>query len=522
MVSRWQVLKCFFLAIVLGIPAFLGAQSITDPLLLDALRYQAPIRGAGPVAVSMGFATITSDQDPSAWFLNPASLGLHKNTIVDLGFRFRNGSVSSSFLGTDTDQPNTSSDIDHFFFIYPYPVLQGSFVLGFGYGQYSLFDLTASGEGFNPTSSYSESFYGYNPSARFATGTAAITELTRLVNQDDYFYRAQAAGLYYILTDPADPAQYRIRSAAIGRVTQSYTALFDGSLYAWTVGASAEVAQGIFLGASIQVLGGFYLKDYEYSEQSDLDWYRQYPDSGRTQSSTLYIFKSLTQSEKQDDDISGLAFRFGGVAKLTDEWRVGFAYALPTQLSVKSSFEWDIFAEWEKNGNPSELVTTGANQILSIPTDYELSGPSILDGSVGFQSFPFSAEVGFTWTDYSAMRYSNTSDDEFFDDLNREIKLSLDQTLDYRAGIQYAVPEFQSLLRAGINSAGNPAGGDRRNQYSLGYEYVTEGGYRFVLGYQLYSFEQEYLAYQPVAKPAVSYTENEVIHTFSIGTIIRF
>lgn len=486
----------------------------------DMVRYLSPIKGSGAQAVGMAYSNTLLASDNSALFGNPAAIGFIKKTTLNVNLNYNGGAVKSTYLGAATDQDFSNTKINQVSVSYPYPVAQGSLVLGFGYSQYDNFDQTVKGGGYNRSSSYLEGINGYDPSI-YIRGTDFYAEMDR--RGGEYFYQAFSWNFYNPVKSSTDPNMYRMRSLAFGEVQQDYSSISEGGMNTWSFAASSEVAKGFFLGASIHFINGDYYNRYKFIETGNKDYYLAHPDSGYSTTTGLKrVFGSFNLNDILEEKITGYSIKLGGIINATDELKFGLSYSLPSTMKIHSKSSVLIGGEII-DADTKVPFTVGQKYPTEFASDYEISSSSVFEANAAYAGFPFSTEVGVVTQDWPNSRIKNDDNDPYYDDLNDFFRFGTKRTFDVKAGAQYAVPFLQSFLRAGLYSQDSPykKGGDRVNRYSAGFQFVSGDGYSIDLGYQFITSSETYKAYSPLYKPKVTYTEDQSYSIVSVSFTMK-
>jgi hypothetical protein len=129
---------------VLLISSYSIAQNYNDALLLSE-----PGLNTGARALSMGNSFTSLSNDVSGLLFNPAGIGLVKNVELHLGMDFNSFNNNTTFFGNSTNTNKSSVNFNQFGLLYPLPVIQGSWVFGFGYNRTKDFNRTMKFDGYN-------------------------------------------------------------------------------------------------------------------------------------------------------------------------------------------------------------------------------------------------------------------------------------------------------------------------------------------------------------------------------------
>ena len=103
----------------------------------------------GARALSMGNSFTSLSDDISGLLFNPAGIGQVNKVKLFGGMDFNSFNNNTSFFGTNTNSSKSSVNLNQFGLLYPLPVIQGSWVFGFGYNRTKDFNRTMKFDGYN-------------------------------------------------------------------------------------------------------------------------------------------------------------------------------------------------------------------------------------------------------------------------------------------------------------------------------------------------------------------------------------
>lgn len=490
----------------------------------DIIRYLTPINGISAQSIGMGYSNSLIATDNSALFLNPASLGMIKKTSLVVNLNTNQGSVVSDWGGTTNTQDFSNLKINEFSVSYPYPVLKGSFVLSFGYGQTENWDQVVKGGGFNPTSSFAESFSGFDPLEKIPEARKDVVISNKRAN--DFLYDwGYKSNLFQFEPYPGSADSLRQRSIVFGNVQQEYKSISEGGLNTWSVAVASEIVEGMFAGAVAHFINGDLSNRFSYTETDKNGYYKTHPETGFKDSYANFdgVFSSLLFEEKIDEKITGFSLKLGIAWKLTGEFLGGVSYTLPASMTVDSRHFQDLsMLAVSKTGTDYKVY--GTDEPYDYSTSYDLKGGAVFEGNFAYNGFPLAIETGFStqdWTNTRLVSSDESIDTDYFNDFFR---FNVKRTWDLKVGIQYAVPIIQSFVKAGLYSQDSPYsdGGKRVNRLSAGYQFVSESGYSLDFGYIYNSASDSYVWYSPIYKPRVTYKEDQSYSSFAVGLAIKF
>lgn len=479
----------------------------------DAFRYLSPIRGAGFTSESMGFTNSLLADDVTGIYGNPASLGFAKKAQFTTGFKMNLGDINSTLHNENSTQEFTNSKLNQMLMVYPFPVEKGSFVFGFGFSQHADYNQNIKAKGKNLDSSYPEGISGYLPGVSFSNNSVDLNNR----KNNPYFFAA--FGSYLIDTINSGVAgSFRYRSPVFGHTEQSYKNISDGEMYSWSVALESEVAKDIFIGASLKLIRGNYYNSYSWQESVYDNFYQQRPDSGIAIGGKKFVFNSLKFEERIEDNLNGYNIKIGSIVKINDFLRVGLSFGLPTYMSIESTYFFDLEGVYEEHNNSGFKEVKQAPQPIKDKFQYDLVGPSDVEISFGYLNFPLSIEGSVQTQDWTNTKFETVTAGDLTL-LNEDLKFKVRRTLNFSLGIQYAISEMQSIIRGGFQSQQSPyqSENSRKNLFSFGYEFITLYGYSIYANYLYNSQTNNYIAYRPLNKPIVAYSENVSYSTIQVG-----
>ena len=174
---------------------------------------------------------------------------------------------------------------------------------------------------------------------------------------------------------------------------------------------------------------------------------------------------------------NGFSFQLGGIAKLSDEFRVGLSYASPTWYRIQDESIQYIEA-YSDDGIPLLDGSTFTSAIIdpnivNIFSEYKLQTPAKFTGSLAY-IFGKDGLISFDYSrkDYSKIKFKPTSD-TYFADQNDIISDNLKSAATYRFGGEYKVKQLS--FRGGYRFEESPY----KNESTIG----DLTGYSLGLGY---------------------------------------
>jgi long-subunit fatty acid transport protein len=430
----------------------------------DALRFALPGQGTGARALGMGNAYIGVSDDFTATWWNPAGLAQIKRFELTGGLSNFSYDNDATFFGSTTNYSNSVTAINNLGFVFPFPTMRGSLVFAFGYNRTNNLTSGLGFEGFNPSSSI-------------------ISSLMTSNTDNNIPYQIW-------LTDST--GQY---TPINGNVNQKGEILEGGSIGNWTFSGAMDVAPNLSVGVSLYIFTGSYSYNRTFTETDTKNLY----DFLDEVSYSNIDYYDLVLEDKIDGDYTGFGANFGFIYHLNDIARFGLSLKTPVSYTVKEDFSTKGTSLFDNNDTYS-YKTIGSDE-------YDVTTPWVFGGgvSVSFNNFIVSGDL--EWIDYTQLEFSNANDDII--SLNKDIKNTFRSVLNYRAGLEYTIPNINLKVRGGYAvypSAynGDPSDYDRK-QISFGLGYLVEESMMIDAAYSIGSFNTLHSNYD-----SYSITEEDV------------
>jgi len=169
---------------------------------------------------------------------------------------------------------------------------------------------------------------------------------------------------------------------------------------------------------------------------------------------------------------SGFSFQLGGIARVTDDFRLGLTYQSPTWYELYDELIQGISVNREVAGGG--MSNAHFNQgIINIYPEYKVQSPAkySIGGAYVFRDFGL-ISIDYSMKDYSGTRLKPKSDD-FFRFQNSLMADVLDITSEVRVGAEAKIKQWS--IRAGYNYEQSPYKNGKTigdlQQYSAGLGY---------------------------------------------------
>lgn len=429
------------------------AQDITD-----AVRFSTQSVNGTARFTAMGGAFGALGGDVSAININPASSAVFINNKFS-------GSLDLSTINNDAFygggfNNSTESDFDmnqlgavFVFTTNDKNALFQKLSLGFSYNRTNNFDNEYFVSGINE-----ESVAGYFLNNAEGVPLDLLTpqanetprQLYRFLGRNGDFNAQQAfLGYETFVINAADPDNLD-NTSYVSNVfgessNQNYEEITRGSSGKYTINGGGMIGDRIHLGLNLN----FHFLDYR--RQTLFDEFNSGPGVNE-----IFFDNDLRTRG------SGFSFQLGGIAKLTDGWRLGFTYDSPTWMSISEELLQRI--ETVSGNNQVAILDP---DVLNIYPDYSFKTPGRLSVSTAYV-FGGSGLISFDYSykDFSAMEFTTRG----FGFQNDEISNLMTGASTFNLGGEYRIQN--TSLRAGYFIQQTPYEEERflgdANGYSFG------------------------------------------------------
>ncbi len=407
------------IAILLG---FLIYDLVNAQNFNDALRLSEPGLTLTPRALALGGSYTALSNDYGGAFYNPAGLGLVKKKALFGGLNYNLIKNNAVFFGNDAEDEKSNTQLSQFGITFPVATIRGSLVFSLAYTKTKDFSNTFSFSGFNRNSSM-------------------INNLTS--SNDDIPY---LLGVSYPLYNNAE--KYLGDTTIInGGLLQSGEVTEKGDLNTFSLAGSVEMAKGVFVGASLDILGGTYNRSREYTEDDVKNNYVGLTDPG---DSTTRDFQSFYINDILDWDLSGWNLKLGVLYKLNPIMRVGAAIKFPSYYTVEERY----FVDGESQFGSGQVYYL--DPVIDNRTEYKIKTPYEFSGGAALDLNQIVVAADFKFIDYTQMEFTDGLPVDVIAQNNRDIQELFRSTLNYGFGIEYTLPVFNLSLRGGYRLIQSP------------------------------------------------------------------
>jgi hypothetical protein len=431
----------------------------------DALRFSQSMPSFDPATTAVGGSSVTALHGYSSFLQNPATAGLATKSSFSLGLVNRNTSEDSNYLNTFSTFDDSQTGVSHFGYMYRFPTVQGSLVIGGGYTQTADFNRASSINALNDQHSIVD-FYLVSPG-------------------DQYF--GPAYDTFAIDDDPNFSSDYYNVLRADGNFLgmQQYAELTErGQMGEYSFFMATEFRPNFFLGASFGISAGSYSYNRIFLEEDQLN---RYADAS-------YDVDAILTQDKINASLRGVNARIGILYTSDLGLNIGLSHTTGTNYTVDETYSTFMQTDYKT------LDDDGFNRYESSfegEFSYTVRKPSVTAIGVGFTAIPsLSIEASAERINYSAIEMGGF-DFTFNRDLNNAIANDFEDVVNLRFGASYNISN-NTVLRAGYAHHPSPrkAFDATVNYYTGGVTFKMGEGISFDLGITFAEFNDELNLYQ--------------------------
>lgn len=406
------------------------AQEANNPLLYSNQAIQFSDIGVSHDPVTLVMPGVAFSGGFGSYLDNPASAALFKESFTSFGLAFRNVNETADYLENSMSFDDNQTGLSNLGFVYRFPTVRGSLVVGAGYNQHSFHNRAMSVSGRNELSTMTDMFkMPGSPYGDIAWSAFAIDEdvMVDPVSGDEIFW---------------DESIFRVGFPQFGDyagVRQEGEILQRGYGGDYSAFLATEFLQNLMVGVSVGIRSGRFSYERQFIEIDEFNDYNSdfiETDDGGTDIDTI-----LLTDEIRSDYIS-FSSRIGAIYRIGNLVNIGASYTLPSRLSVTEEFDARIASTFDNGVIFEDELFNEYTYSVSSPGCVGL-GAAITD--LGGLSASFSAEYvdhGNTRLHFDAGEFEQQREE------NQFIEDTYGKVWNLRGGLSY---DFNSLfsLRAG-------------------------------------------------------------------------
>lgn len=435
-------LRYALLLAILFIATQSQAQSLTDGVRL--MRDPLPV---GARNTGMNNSLIAGVRDYTSLALNPAAIAPIDFREFGLTLYHRAHQSDATFLNTTTNAKLNSTDLGSLGFAFNVPTERGHLAFGISYDR--VLDY-----------SNRYSFSAVNENSSFLNTRGFIDDPGKLSDEaiqdyKEYLSQYNLAWATY-LTNDIDSLNTALTTRLTGGLQESGTVTEEGGLNALRIGGGIDVAEGLALGATLNVLFG----NYDYRRVlHEVDVNGRFSNEAGAPPNG---FKSATITDTRTQDQTGLNLKLGLLAYPFDYMRFGLTIETPTWYTVEDNF----YRQGESFFANGESFRSGPDQEPVTVNDYDVVTPIKIGAGVAFfpiENAMLSASVQYY--DASQLHFENSDAD--LQDLNNRTPTDLRMVLSWSLGGEYTIPIWGVAVRAGYGIEPSPYSFDLTSDFDV-------------------------------------------------------
>lgn len=458
--------KLLMLSIGLISSSYILAQDITD-----AVRYSMDeIQGSARFkAMSGAFGALGGDL--SSVNINPAGAAVFNNSYASLSLGLFNTCNDISYFDGNNTSNNSNMDLNQVGAAFVFKNINTAspwkkFTLSVAYDRAADFKDDWAASGTNPNNSIGSYFLSNAQGLRLdeisALSGESISQAYSGIGSYYGFQNQQAFLGYkgYIINPVDDTDENTAYTSNIdldaGNYKQRYTYASRGYNGKLAFNFATSYNDKLFFGLNLNS----HFINYERST-----FLRESNSSVNSTVTNVNFENNLLTTG------SGFSLQLGGIAKVTEEFRVGLAYNSPTWYRISDETSQYLATTRLEGGSSVNQVVNP--RVINVYEEYKLQTPGKITGSLAY----IFGKKGLLSFDYSVKDYSNSkfkpTSDTYFSAINNDINSSLKSAATYKIGGEYRYKQIS--FRGGYRYEESPYDDDNffgdLNGYSAGLGY---------------------------------------------------
>ena len=437
MKALWIIGGCVFAALS-------GLQGQNE---VDAIRFSNTQVPGTARSLGMGGAFGALGADGSAFWINPAGLGVYRRGGVEVTLGLSDYSSAASYEGNTARDGRANLTVQSLSLNSTRMIENSpwkSYTIGVGYGKQNNFHehITIEGEAANTTM--------LDIFAQQANGTPSAELM------DAFPFGAGLAWESYVIDPLSTEDLTYVPAASGGAVLQRKTMEREGAMTETSFGFGANYDDWLYLGGTVSFNGVNYTDESRYRETFE-----------ETDNLSTWQYR-----EELRVTGTGIGLKLGAIARVASWLRVGAAWHSGVRYGLTDTYSADITSQFTDGG------TEGFESPVNI-SNYALRTPSRIHGSAAFVL----GDVGvvtadYEFTDFGSIRMEGTSSNDYsFDEENQTIGAIYRSTHRVRSGAEFRMAESWRV-RGGLQYAQTPfAQGANSNSAQIGF--TAGAGFRY-------------------------------------------
>jgi len=453
---KFKYISAFFILIV----ALLVTVNTTSAQnRFDALRFSQTSPSYDATSILLGGGTSARFNGFGSIYLNPATAAMNDKSVFSFGMGFRDVSENSTYLGSQTNFSDQQTGLTNLGYLYRFPTMTGSLVIGGAYNQIADFNRTTSIDVFNNQHTITDFFLIAPGDQYFETAFNAFA-----IEYDDFFNE------YFNV----------LRADGNFRGMHQYGELRErGQMGEFNIFMSTEFQPNLFIGGSVGIITGEYSYKRIFIEE----------DRQNNYANASYDVDLILNEDKINSSIVGVNARVGVLYAPIEGFSFGLSYTTKTKLDIDERYSTFIQTDYKT------FDADGFNRYDDTykgEFEYGIHRPATLTAGVSIGLIPFiDADLTVERVNYSRIEFSGLG---ILPDIseNQAIRSEFNDVYNLRAGVTI---KTGSSVMPRFGYAYNPS---PRKAFDAGITYLSAGagiqmGENFTLdvGLQFASFKDE-------------------------------
>ena len=420
--------KLLMLCIGLVSSSFILAQDITD-----AVRYSMDeIQGTARFkAMSGAFGALGGDM--SSVNINPAGSAIFNNSHASVSLGFYNKSNDINYFGGINSSSDLNVDLNQLGAVFVFDNMNSNslwkkFSLSVAYDSSGNFDNDWVANGINPNNSIGDYF-------RFNAQGLRLDEISALPGESISQAYSEIGSLFGFQNQQAFLGYegYIINPLEDTDENTNYTSNINGGDYNQrfayaSTGYNGKLAFNFATSYNDKFYFGLNLNSHFINYERSTFLNERNSNVSSTVTNVNFENNLLTTG-------TGFSLQLGGIAKITEELRVGLSYNSPTWYRVSDETSQYLSTNRIEDGqNINQVINPN---VINVYEEYKLQTPAKITGSLAYVF----GKRGLLSLDYSMKDYSNTkfkpTSDAYFSAINNDINDRLTSAATIRLGGEY-------------------------------------------------------------------------------------
>lgn len=433
---------------------------------VDALRYSRNDYAGTARFTAMGGAFGALGGEVSGLLINPAGIGVYRNSEFTISAGFNDYNATTNYRGFNKSDGRFNLNIPNIAYVGNYKGNSGgwkNYSFGISHNRINHFNAEKRAFGVNNNSTIIDDYVGIlnqdNPN------------INNVIDGDYPFGPSQAYNLLLIdyIDNQTGYAPYIFYTIADGNnqtikeIEQTRLLSTSGNQSETQFSFGGNYQDRLYLGGSIGFQSISF--DQEYSFREDYTYDRP------AVSTDTFTVTSFTETSNLSVKGRGVNVKIGVIYRITEDLRAGLSIHSPTFMGFDETYLYDASSEFA-NGDQFR------GDSIRSEFGYRLRTPARVNVSLAYLIKQRAAiSVDYEYLDYSDASFNDrTSYQADFSPENEEINQLLGSSHQLRVGAEYKFNPF--VARLGYNYQGNPYSSDQTYNDESRSTYSVGGGFR--------------------------------------------